>query len=297
MKAQSLERHHHFRLPLIARDDHAALLEATVVEMLLKTDVHDDARDSSIAWELKHQAGVTQMARLLAARRSLDPETAAIGALLHDIYVIVTGSYQDHARRGGPIAKDMLESVGLSDAQMTENVLVMVTHHSAKEVYEDDLYAELGKDVDVLDCLLYPNAINEYLLTKPWGKVREYLHRAQKIWEELSLAVPGSFTILNDYVDGEWFQQPVVVSRAEADELEAECADGSLPYPVLLERGNDRDVVRTTTPGTAWLKARVTRMQANSFSGKISQPVVLWPHLRRSELLPDFMASIVGGPR
>src|ERR1700734_3225605 len=72
-------------------------LEMKVVELLRTSQVPDSARDSSIAFELKHSSAVVQFARLLARQRNLPVDVCAAGAVLHDIFVIVSGSYTDHA--------------------------------------------------------------------------------------------------------------------------------------------------------------------------------------------------------
>lgn len=187
---QPLQRHHHFRKDLITPTDRLAKLEAHVVSMLQETHVGDDERDSSIAFELKHQAGVIQCGRILAAKRSLDVDLAAAGALLHDIYVIVTGSYEDHARRGGPIAGDILDQVGPYSSAEKNIIDRIVINHSDKHVTSDDIYAEFGKDADVLDCFQYPDALDEYLLVKPLTRVKSYFRRAQDIWVDLGIPVP-----------------------------------------------------------------------------------------------------------
>lgn len=298
MKLSQLSRHHHFREPLIDPDDHIALLEATVVRLLIESDVPDSDRDSSIAWEIKHQAGVTQMARLLAARRGLDADIAAAGALLHDIYVIVTGSYDNHAVRGGPIAEMMLGDVGLSDPIAREKILLMVTHHSAKDVYEEDPYTELGKDVDTLDCFLYPMALSEYLLVKPWRQVREYLQRAQKIWSELLLPIPPEFRLLDDYLDQTWFQRPIPATGDEIAALELQCERGSLPFPMLIERESGHNTVSTTPAGAPWLSSFLSSQSPPSvIIGASGHRTVLWPHLRRSQSLPEWMESDLEGLR
>src|ERR1051325_106157 len=106
------KRHHHFKKALIEPTDRVSLCERYVIDSLLNSSLPDSQRESSIAWELKHHAGVTQMARLLARKRGLPIDVAAVGALLHDIYVILYGTYKDHAHQGGPIAVDILGQIG-----------------------------------------------------------------------------------------------------------------------------------------------------------------------------------------
>jgi hypothetical protein len=288
-----MKRHHHFRFPLIDADDPVAILEARVVEELLATKVSDDARDSSIAWELKHQAGVTQMSRILATKRGMNQEVAAMGGLLHDIYVVVTGSYEDHARRGEPIARTMLDEAGVKDAKTIDQVLAMVAHHSDKDVYGKDPYAELGKDVDVLDCLLYPKAISEYLMTKHWKKVREYLARAQRVWTELSLKPPDFFFILDDFTDEGWLSHSFCVDRDQLAHLQAACESKTLPCPVAVSSRSSRGfMVSTTDSGASWLSKRSGDRNREQVSAEAVD--ILWPHLAMRQTIPASMASDMG---
>src|SRR5947209_4174533 len=100
-----LKEYHHFKKDMIESSDRVSRSERYVVDLLLNSKLSDSQRESSTAFELKHQADVTQMARILARKRGLPVDACSVGALLHDIYVIVDGKYQDHAHLGGPIAK------------------------------------------------------------------------------------------------------------------------------------------------------------------------------------------------
>jgi hypothetical protein len=186
---------------------------------------------------------------------------------------------------------EMLSAVGLTDQLEVDRILSMVTKHSEKDIYESDVYTELGKDVDTLDCLLYPNAISEYLLTKPWVKVREYLNRAQNIWRELSLAVPSSFTILNDYAADDWFRMPVSLSNEDADGLEVACSSGTLQYPVLLIREESDSLAATTPAGLDWLRSKLGGCKAPTGLPLSGEQVVLWPHIRRKQEVPEWMTA------
>ena len=54
------------------------LIERIVVETILKSKMPDKKRDWSKTFELKHSSSVTQWGRVLAQKRGLDPEHAAI---------------------------------------------------------------------------------------------------------------------------------------------------------------------------------------------------------------------------
>lgn len=286
-----LQRHHHFRADQVAPDDRVAQLEMRVVELLLRTDVPDDRRDSSIAWELKHQAAVTQLGRLLAEKRRLNPEIGAVGALLHDIYTVVTGSYDDHARRGGPIASDLLESVGGFKSADRAAVNTIVVNHSDKHVFSDDPWAEFGKDVDVLDCFLYPHALDEYLLVKPLDRVKQYLSRAKRVWVELGVAPHAAFSLLDDYTENRWLSECKILSQREALQLVHSAASSpSLPpFALAMVEGS---IAISFVPGAQKPLTDVILSGSDMHLVESSMPpfteskvAVVWPAIGRYQLL------------
>jgi hypothetical protein len=165
----------------------AEKVERRVAELLLKSTLPDTQRESSIIWELKHSAGCCQIARMLAQKRGLDVTIGETAALLHDIYVIVEGKYSGHATHGAPLAREILEEVGGFSAKQIEMIVNAITHHSEKEIYSDDPYVELVKDVDVFDCSIYRGAEGYYRLHKPEPIFRQYYKRVKAIRKELGL--------------------------------------------------------------------------------------------------------------
>ncbi|MBI2017474.1 HD domain-containing protein [Candidatus Daviesbacteria bacterium] len=162
-------------------------VERKVIEILLNSQLPDSQRESSIVWEIKHSSGCVQIARVLAQKRNLDADIAATASLLHDIYVIVEGKYKDHAKLGAPIAEKILREIGgFSDGEI-KTITDAVAHHSEKEVYTDNPYIEIVKDVDVFDCSFYKNAEGYYRLHKSGEIVREYENRIKKVREEFNL--------------------------------------------------------------------------------------------------------------
>lgn len=175
---------HHYKGDDLSRSEK---VERRVVELLRKTDIPDSQRESSITWELKHSSGCCQIARILAQKRNLDVEIAEVSSLLHDIYVIVEGKYKDHAKLGVPIAKEILEEIGGFSQEEIEKITSAVAHHSEKEIYSDDPYIELVKDVDVFDCSLYKGAEGFYKLHKSEEIFNEYVKRIKAVRKELGL--------------------------------------------------------------------------------------------------------------
>lgn len=201
-----IRRHHHFRADLIEPTDRVARCERYVIDALLTTSLPDSERESSIAWELKHQAGITQMARLLGRKRGLPLDVCSVGALFHDIYVILHGLYSDHAHLGAPIAVQVVSEIGGFSPEEKEQIHRIVYHHSDKHIPSGNALEEFGKDADILDIFLYPGPFGEYLLTKPLPRFVHYLNRAATVWTELGLPNDPRFDLLAGYRDP-WFQK------------------------------------------------------------------------------------------
>lgn len=162
-------------------------VERKVAELLITSRISDNQRESSMIWEFKHYAGCVQIARILAQKRKIDVEISEVASMLHDIYVIVEGKYKDHAKLGAPIAKKLLEEIGGFSKEQIETITQAITYHSEKEIYSDDPYAELVKDVDTFDCSLYRGAEGYYRLHKPEHIVNEYIKRIKTVRKELNL--------------------------------------------------------------------------------------------------------------
>jgi len=156
------------------------------------------------------------MARILARKRDLPVDVCTVGALLHDIYVIIHGRYKDHAHLGAPIAVQILTEIGgFSDTEL-DQVYRIVYHHSDKHVWSDDPFQEIGKDADILDCFLIPNPYGDYLRHKSPYILSHYLKRAEKVWQELGIPTDPGFELLRNY-SSSWFE-PLFTSKPESVE-------------------------------------------------------------------------------
>ena len=108
-----------------------------------------DKRTSAIA----HLYGVSLAATMIAKKRGLDPEIAAMAAMLHDLHAYKTGSYDDHAHRGADLAREILGTLMLTDDAETEMICSAIYHHDDKLVTDGPMEEAL-KDADVIDhCL------------------------------------------------------------------------------------------------------------------------------------------------
>jgi len=210
-----LQDYHHYKDDLIGTNDRIAKLERYIIDLLLDTNLSDEDRESSVAFELKHHHSTAQFARILARKRNLPIDICTAGAILHDIYAMTTGKYKDHAHQGTPIAEKIIDEIGGFSKEEKENILKIVYNHSDKHIWSDDLFEEFGKDVDILDCFLYPNGFGYYLKYKPLSIFNQYIIRAKRLWEDLNIPIEKSFTILDNYNEN-WFS---FVDAVEEEEL------------------------------------------------------------------------------
>lgn len=104
-----------------------------------------DKRDSA----LLHLNSVSLAATLLAEKRGLDSELAAMAGLLHDMAAYRSGSYDDHAHRGADYARDVLRAMGETTEDEIDQICSMIYHHDDKQVIDSPL-DEVLKDADVI---------------------------------------------------------------------------------------------------------------------------------------------------
>lgn len=101
-----------------------------------------------------HLYAVSHFGAILAIKRGLDPELASICGMLHDIYAVISGRYDDHAINGSIEAKKILESLHLFKDSEIDIIVTAISRHSRKN--EKHLpYDEILKDADVLHHCLY----------------------------------------------------------------------------------------------------------------------------------------------
>ncbi len=101
-----------------------------------------------------HLYGVSHFAAVLAVRRGLEPEIASACGMLHDIFAVITGSYDNHAIYGSIEAKKVLESIGLYTDYEIELITTAISRHSEKDKKHLP-YDEILKDADVLHHSFY----------------------------------------------------------------------------------------------------------------------------------------------
>ncbi len=99
---------------------------------------------------IEHLYGVSLSATILAKKRGLDPELAAIAGMLHDLHAYKSGSYDDHAHQGAGLARNILEKLDLTTMEETDAICSAIYHHDDKLVVDSPM-DELLKDADVID--------------------------------------------------------------------------------------------------------------------------------------------------
>lgn len=186
--------YHHFKGEHLSRSE---WVERFVIDQLVHSDIADDERESSRAWELMHSSTCKAFMHVLAEKRNLDVELARVAGALHDYYVIKTGKYKNHARFGAPLVGEILASHGgFSDLEIGV-ICETVENHSDKQVYSNCAHVELIKDVDVFDCSLYHGTEFYYLTRKPLPVCHEYFTRILKVRGELGMPLPDSYRCLS----------------------------------------------------------------------------------------------------
>ena len=150
-------------------------------------DLTNGGRDLPIRWNIMHMYSSSQLAKLLAIHRGIDPELAGIAAALHDIGVVMTQKHEGHAEVAPQYVYDFLEKYNqesewrlpkVSKEEM-DTIVNAIIQHSEKEIYSDDPFVELLKDVDSLDAYLHGVKIEG-------GR----LERSKRVMKELGIAFP-----------------------------------------------------------------------------------------------------------
>lgn len=116
-----------------------------IVDAELNKMENADKRISAV----NHLYGVSLAATMIARKRGLDPELAAMAAMLHDLHAYRTGSYDDHAHKGAELARSILTELGQTDDVETNLICSAIYHHDDKLVVDSPM-DEVLKDADVI---------------------------------------------------------------------------------------------------------------------------------------------------
>jgi hypothetical protein len=244
---KSIIDHHHYKKNLIDGNvDRVAVYERYVVDILLNSEVLDSQRDSSIAFELMHHHSTAQFARVMARQRSMPVDVCTVGALLHDLHVVRFGDYKDHAHKSAVLASEIINEIGLFSWEEKQQIIAIIYHHSDKEIWSDNPFEEFGKDVDILDSFLYPNAFGYYLKHKSLRVFYNYVLRAKKVWSEVNIPQPIEFSILDNYQE-DWLDKQFSLEYTDAVSLlgviiQASRERNTLTVPTLLIRSEENEI-------------------------------------------------------
>ena len=105
----------------------------------------DDTRGGAFI----HLYGVSLAATMIAKKRGLDPEIAAMAAMMHDLHAYKSGSYDDHEHKGADLAREILAKLKLADDAETDMICSAIYHHGDK-LELDGPMDEVLKDADVI---------------------------------------------------------------------------------------------------------------------------------------------------
>ena len=135
----------------------------------------------------EHSFGVASCCVLLALKRGLNPELAAISGLLHDIYRYKTGISAHHSHNGAEMARVALKRAENPYTEDEKQIILSAIFHHGDKRDIHGAYDEVLKDADTLSPVLYTGGINHIP-----GRQK----RLEKMTNELNL--PASFSTANE---------------------------------------------------------------------------------------------------
>lgn len=142
-----------------------------VYDFMDNLEKQNSQRDYPVIWERIHATSCAQIGRMLAEKRGVDMEQAALACALHDIGRWVSGRQANHAPNGEePVCRFLIE--GKITEEIREQIIQAVIKHSEKEQIGTPL-EEIVKDADILDCHWHGDK-----MTKPFHVAR--LHQCLK---------------------------------------------------------------------------------------------------------------------
>jgi uncharacterized protein len=120
-------------------------------------------REVPMIWSIMHMYSTTQLAKILALGRNLNPELAGLVCVFHDVHTLHTGEHKDHGVKAEPYVKQIIEEYnrrwGSELGYITDDEVALIINsiavHSDKLTVSENPYTELLKDVDSLDAYLH----------------------------------------------------------------------------------------------------------------------------------------------
>lgn len=122
-----------------------------IFTLLDELEVQTNKRDFPIIWEKVHATSCAQIGRMLAEKRGVNVDHAALACALHDMGRWISGRQYEHASKGeGPVRSFLAEKEGMTEV-VKDQIVQAVINHSKKDEIGTPL-EEIVKDADVLDC-------------------------------------------------------------------------------------------------------------------------------------------------
>ncbi len=129
--------------------DRIEILRKHIDKVLLNMTDVEERRSAYV-----HLYGVAQSCALIALKRGESAELATMAGMLHDLYSYVRMDTKDHAHKGAILAKEILESLRITNDDEAKMICDAIYLHSDKEVRHSD-FDEVLTDADVLQHFLY----------------------------------------------------------------------------------------------------------------------------------------------
>lgn len=123
----------------------------------------NEGRKIKMEWSIMHMFTSSQLAKLYALKFNLDPDLCSIIATLHDIATIEGKITDDHDKLATEYVLGAIQRYNdggrykldpITPAE-TEIILGAITVHSDKEIYTEEPYTEMLKNVDSLEKYLH----------------------------------------------------------------------------------------------------------------------------------------------
>jgi uncharacterized protein len=104
--------------------------------------LEDDDRDLPLRWSVMHMYTTSQVAKIIAIKRGLDPELSGLIAAMHDIAVVKTKRKKDHAVEAKRFVVELIDLYNniarnnLPEITEEEKDLIIesIVHHSEKNI-------------------------------------------------------------------------------------------------------------------------------------------------------------------
>jgi uncharacterized protein len=123
----------------------------------------DDGREIPLLWSIIHMYTTTQLAKIFALKRGLNPELAGLVCVFHDIYTLITGETKNHGIKGESYVREIIgeyneqwgSRIGFISDEEIRCIVEAIIVHSDKTIVTENQYTELLKDIDSIDSYLH----------------------------------------------------------------------------------------------------------------------------------------------